>query len=113
MIAFTFAQVTTGGWAAIVLAAIGVIGTVATAWATYAKADAAKASARAPVEVVQARDQAARAKDDSRRFTHQAALAERLLEEADEKLEKEQAAHERTRQERDHAERQTSIFHAQ
>jgi hypothetical protein len=103
MILWTFAQVSTGGWVAIVVAAISVIGTVATAVAHVRKADAEQAAARAPVELAAVKADASRDKDASKRFLTEHGLAERLLEE-------EREAHDRTRVERDNAESNASHY---
>lgn len=115
-----------GGWVAITLAIVGVLGTLATARAAYRKAEAEHAAARAPVELAQVKADAAVRKDDSKRFETEHGLAAKLLEEeraaaravreeaaralaeaerqADEALAEERAAHQITRAERDTAE---------
>jgi hypothetical protein len=124
-----------GGWVAVVLALIGVLGTIATARAAYRKADAEFAAARAPVELAQVKADAAIRKDDSKRFETEHGLAAKLLEEeraskavelakaaeqirearVETALVEERAAKEvaEARGAREHAEHQAALLHAQ
>ncbi len=97
------AGVTPIGWGAIALAVIALL-----SGAVKAAVEIRKLVA--PVEMVHAKAAASREREDSKRFTHQAALAERLLEEREEEIEAVRIAHEKTRHERDQAERQASMY---